>query len=201
MPRSCRRLVPVALALLACGEDPCTWDTSETSNRRDATIPTEPVLSLSCAGAVVDVAQELHGLYGGSVGVSADPADIVLFVRVAGGSVSADLNFTGGVANGSYTLRNPPEPKAPVWVSGAVVVGTFAFSRSRDVPFIDVQEPSDRVYQASIDVDFDLEITDSTGTPAGMQELGCTLATGKQRAHLVQRGPVRMCTGQPGGWH
>jgi hypothetical protein len=158
-------------------------------------------LSLSCAGAAVDIAQELHGLYGGSVGVSADPADVLLFVRVAGGNVSSELHFTGGLADGSYTLRNPPEPKAPVWVASGIVVGTFAFSRSRDVPFVDIQEPDARVYEASIDVDFDLQITDLTGTPAGMPTLGCTLATGKQRAHLVQRGPVQMCSGQPGGWH
>jgi hypothetical protein len=193
--------MPVALALLACGEHPCTWDTSETSNRRDATIATEPVLSLSCAGAAVHVDQELHALYGGSVGVSSDPADNVLSVRVGGGSVSSEVHFSGGLADGSYTLRNPPEPMAPVWVASGIVVGTFAFSRSRDVPFVDIQEPNARVYEASIDVDFDLQITDLTGAPAEMPERGCTLATGKQRAHLVQRGPVQMCTGQPGGGH
>jgi hypothetical protein len=194
-----------ALWLLGCGsglEHPCTWDTHEPAFRdRDATIPTEPGVSLACAGTPIEIS-ELGAFYGGSIGAMSpdDPGDLSVLIR--GDRVMSELHFAGDLPDGTYELvasLNPPPSPPPVWPSGGLAGGTFTFTRSRDVPFIDIDDPEERVYEASIDIEFDLVLTDLSNAPAGMPELGCVLTTGPQRAHLVQRGPVDYCTGSLGG--
>ncbi len=191
-----------ALLLLGCGtrEIPCTWDTTQDSFRdRDAKIPTEPGVSLACAGTPIAIS-ELGAFYVSSTGAM-DPSDPgTLSVRIVGDRVSSDLHFAGDVPDGTYELVASFEPPpSQVWTASGLAGGTFTFTRSRDVPFVDIKDPDERVYEASIDIEFDLVLTDLSNAPAGMPELGCTLTTGLQRAHLTQRGPVNYCTPGLGG--
>ena len=158
-----------ALVLAGCDPGfPCTWDTTAEFRDRERVIPTEPGVSLVCAGAPVDVADELGAFYGSSVSPAGDGG--LLFVRIVGGRVTTELNFAGTVPDGTYELVasfDQPATSPPVWPAGGLVGGTFTFSRSRNVPFVDIKEPEVRVYESSIDVEFDLELTDLSGTLAG----------------------------------
>ena len=194
-----------AFWLLGCGsgfgvDHPCTWETN-TSRDRDAKIATEPGVTLACAGTPIDIT-ELGAFYGGSIGAMSKDDPGTLCVRIIGDRVSSELCFAGDLPDGTYELVSsfePPPSPPPVWPSGGLAGGTFTFTRSRDVPFIDIKRPEERDYEASIDIEFDLVLTDLSNSPAGMPELGCVLTTGPQTAHLVQRGPVNYCTGTLGG--
>ena len=81
--------------------------------------------------------------------------------------------------------------------SGAQVTGTFTFSRSRDVPFLDIAEPEARTYTSTIDVSFDLVAVLPHPDPS--QGSGCRLETGPQELALTVSGPVQECSaGLPG---
>jgi len=193
-----------ALGLSGCDASfPCTWDTSGQFRDRERVIPTEPGVSLACAGAPVDAADELGAFYGSSVSPVGDGG--LLFVRIVGDRVMTDITFAGTVPDGTYELvasMAQPEGPPPVWASSGLAAGTFTFSRSRNVPFVDIKDPEMRVYESSIDVEFDLALTDLSGAPAGPPpEAGCTLTTGKQTAHLVQSGSVGACEPGPPASH
>jgi hypothetical protein len=79
--------------------------------------------------------------------------------------------------------------------SGGEVSGGLTFSRSRDVPFLDIAEPSAKNYASSIDVTFD--IVASLPHPDPAMGPGCTLRTGERQVTLVVEGPVMECEGGP----
>jgi hypothetical protein len=192
----------VGLAVAGCGEYPCTWDTTGDPRDRERVIPTQPGASLECPGAPPEGIPQIGAWYAGGVtGRSSDPTTATLSVRIRAGRAAVDLSFPGDLADGTYLLEDvldaegrlaPPRTPPKVWASRPLVVGSFAFARSRDVPFIDVKEPEERVYESTIDVTFDLVITDLEG-PANMHVRGCAARTGVQSARLVKTGPVTMC--------
>ena len=140
-------------------------------------------------------------------GVSTDPA----LVRVGYQATSAPLNvtidaysfvsylsFEPTLPDGTYPVEavGPHDP-TKVMGSGAEMTGTFTFSRSRDVPFVDIAEPEVGVYTSTIDVSFDLVAVLPHPDPA--MGPGCRLETGPQQVALTVSGPVVECTASLGG--
>jgi hypothetical protein len=112
----------------------------------------------------------------------------------------AYLHFEPALPDGTYSIAGSSEPTPPdpngVDSSGAIVTGTFTFSRSRDVPFADIAEPEARVHTSTIDASFDLVAVLPHPDPA--MGPGCRLETGPQQVTLSVSGPVRECTVSPG---
>lgn len=164
-------------ALFGCGSYPCQWDTL--GEDRSET----PGITLVCESETYPVIAQ----YRNSVSPSFGPESFlsVRFITV-GHSIDVTIDFPATLPDGAYEAGG----RDGLSVNPSST-GTFAFSRSRDVPLADIEDPKERVYESSIEVDVDLE-------PVGS---GCRLAT-ETTLTLVQAGPVRMCSRSSfGGGH
>jgi len=124
-----------------------------------------------------------------------------LGVYIDANSFTPNVLFEPSLPDGTYPVAAPLEGRpwdpANVNASGAELTGTFTFSRSRDVPFLDIAEPDARVYASTIDVSFDLVAVLPHPDPA--MGPGCRLETGQQQVVLSVSGPVMDCTAGLGG--
>jgi len=124
-----------------------------------------------------------------------------LGVYIDANSFTPNVLFEPSLPDGTYPVAAPLEGRrwdpANVNASGAELTGTFTFSRSRDVPFLDITEPDARVYASTIDVSFDLVAVLPHPDPA--MGPGCRLETGQQQVVLSVSGPAMDCTAGLGG--
>jgi hypothetical protein len=147
--------------------------------------------SLDCDGVVQDPAF-VHVRYGATTSP--------LTVEIAAPTFSPMIAFQGELADGTYPVETPAgetplAEQGPVTASGAQVTGSFTFSRSRDVPFVDIEKPSAKDYSSTIDVTFDLVAVLPHPDPA--MGTGCTLVTGEKQVSLLVSGRVKECTSSP----
>jgi hypothetical protein len=182
----------MSVLLSACsGSEPCHW-TPEVTDKVHLGAPGS---SLSCNGTVEDITDDLVAFYGNSVfhGASSEP---VLDVWIQTGTLRHRFSIAGNAPNGAYSL---PDDGGFVATQNGVdgATGVFAFERSHDVPFVDIDDPeADEVYQSVIDVDLDLVITKFAWVDSeGRFPMGCTLTTGRQQARLMQKGRITTCRG------
>ncbi len=182
VPMLCRLL---ALALLAstlagCGQrsGPCYWD-----GQQDRDTGKIQAMRFECDGVATDPAV-IHVRYRATSGEMAVALDTNRFV--------ATLAFDPSLPDGTYPVEGPAGVgQTSVTATGAEVTGNLTFSRSRDVPFLDILEPEAKIYTSTIDVDFDLSAVLPNPDPA--MGPGCRLATGEQHVSLLVTGPVVEC--------
>ncbi|HTM46212.1 MAG TPA: hypothetical protein VL137_14730, partial [Polyangiaceae bacterium] len=85
---------------------------------------------------------------------------------------------------GPSTDGGAPDAGMPqVMSSGALATGSFTFTRSRNIPFVDFKDPGVGNYDCTIDVQFDLVAT----------WLHCEMVTGAQQASITTSGTVKDC--------
>jgi hypothetical protein len=176
--------------LAGCGEDPrpCYWQAQQDREASEL-----QAVSLACDGSVTAPAG-LHAIY------EASTPPLLNFI-IDAFQLRVDLTFDGSLPDGTYAVESPldestgqpPEDPAPVTASGAQASGTFTFSRSRDVPFVDVAHPEAKQYESTIDATFDLVALLPHPDPA--MGPGCRLETGEQHVSLLVTGPVVECRG------
>ena len=179
----------LALSAASCaGSEPCYWAPDQ-----DRDSGAVALTSLECDGTPNEQGR-LRAFY------RADSAPLALEIDAM--AFRVQLYFDPSLPDGTYAVA-PPEQSATAAVTGAgaLVTGTFTFSRSRDIPFLDIAAPKARDYESSIDATFDLVAALPHPDPA--MGPGCTLVTGERQVSLVVSGPVVECSGGPavGGWH
>jgi hypothetical protein len=167
-------------ALVGCGSEECGW---ETGPEQPVAFHTEPTLVLTCNGSDEPTVQQLAGFYDTprDVTINARPG---VTLQAADASFVTQIFFDAALPDGSYDLAS--SPGIEVWAGTAS--GTFAFRRSRDVPFIDVPHPDEGKHESFIEVDFDLTLRN--------RSMPCRLTTGPQHARFVKRGDLEICPPQ-----
>jgi hypothetical protein len=179
------RWLVLGLGLCGCEHDlgPCWWDAHQ--DRESGMIQAQ---SLECDGVVQDPA---------FVRVRYNAATTPLSVEVAAPTFSPMLAFDSELADGTYSVETPAvetplSEQGPVTASGALVTGTFTFGRSRDIPFVDLDQPTAKDYSSTIDITLDLVAVLPHPDPA--MGAGCKLVTGEQHVSVLVSGPVKECS-------
>ena len=179
----------LAILLLACSRDPCTWEGRQ--NRDSGSVQ---ATSLACDGVSTNPAV---------IRVRYEATSAPLRIAIDATSFVVYLSFEPKLPDGTYQVEfmtgDTPRDPNQVTASGAQVMGTFTFRRSRDVPFVDIAEPEVGDYTSTIDVSFDLVAVFSHPDPA--MGPGCRLETGPQQVALTVSGPVSECSVGPPGAH
>ncbi len=174
-------IVVLALSaeLVGCGsKGPCYWD-----GHQDRESGAVQAASLSCDGVAKDPA---------TLRVRYSPTQTPLGLEIDAISFIARLAFEPGLPDGTYTVAGSGSVgKSIVTASGADVTGTFTFTRSRDIPFIDIASPDVKTYQSTLDATFDVVAVLPHPDPA--MGVGCRLETGEQHVMLLVAGPVIDC--------
>jgi len=172
-----RVLRTVCLVAWVCGcsnEVPCVWDTMPTdaqSARADRELQT-PGLVLTCGTDTFPVGAH----YRNNVSSEVELSSLEIHMVPQGYPDNYSVSFPATWPDGSYDLSDLG------FVADRATTASFSFTRSHDVPFVDVPDPKPRVYESSLDFELDMQIIDT----------GCRLST-TETVHVVQSGPVKAC--------